>query len=115
VLTVGENSSRDARTVTVTVSGQSARVTQHAVGCSYRLGQTSLDANVDGGSASIALTTLDGCAWTATVNEAWLTVVTPSGTGSESIKLDITPNYGVPRRAFLTVAGLTLEITQQAR
>jgi hypothetical protein len=114
-LTVDENSSRDSRTVTVTVNGQSTRIMQHGIGCSYQLGQTTVDVSGDGGSASIGLTATEGCAWTATVNETWVTVLTPSGTGSDSIKLDITPNYGGLRRAFLTVAGLRLEITQQPR
>jgi hypothetical protein len=115
VLTVDENSNRDARTVTVTVSGQSARVTQSAVDCSYTLGDTSLDASGDGGGASIRMTTMDGCAWTATANEGWVTVLTPSGTGSGSIRLEIAPNYGALRRAFLTIAGQRVDITQQPR
>jgi hypothetical protein len=115
VLNVGENENRDTRTVTVTVNGQSFRVTQNAVGCSYTLDPTSLDESPDGGSASVALTATAGCTWTATASEGWIRVLTPSGTGSATINLDIAPNPSDVRHAFLTIAGQRVNVTQRRR
>lgn len=115
VLNVGENTNFDARTITVTVNGQSFRVTQNAVSCSYTLNPTSLDESPDGGSASVSLTATAGCTWTATASEGWIRVLTPSGTGSGTINLDLAPNPSDVRHAFLTIAGQRVNVTQRRR
>jgi hypothetical protein len=115
VLTIGEHANRDARTLSVTVNGQSVRVTQNAIGCSYSVSRTSMDVSPQGESVSIDVTTADGCVWTATSSDGWINVRTPSGAGSSTLGFDIAPNTGDTRRAFLTIAGLRVDITQQRR
>lgn len=117
VLTVATNTRTDTRTLNVTVNGQSFRAVQNAnlVTCSYVVEPTSLDQGPERGDASVALTAPAGCAWTATASEGWIRMLTPSGTGSATIKIELEQNTGDARSAFLTVAGQRVNITQRRR
>jgi hypothetical protein len=115
MLNVNENPNRDARTVTVSVNSQSFRVTQNAVGCGYALNPSSIDAGAEGGGASVVLTATAGCLWTAVASESWIRVLTPNGTGSGTVNLDIASNSSDVRHAFVTIAGQRVNITQQRR
>jgi hypothetical protein len=114
-LTVEQNTRPDdARTATVTVNSTPFRVTQNRFICSYTLDRTSLDQEPGGGNARVTLTTRDWCPWTATSSESWLRVVTPSGTGSATIVVDLAFNSSsVERRAILTIAGQRVEVIQR--
>lgn len=115
-LTIDENTRRDPRTVNVMVGGRGFAVIQNAVGCSYTLSQTSFDQSPAGGGLALRLTVapLD-CTWTATASEGWVTVRTPSGTGTANLDFELTPNTGDVRHAYLTIAGQRVNITQQGR
>ena len=85
-------------------------------GCSYSLDPTSLNVSGGGGSARIdVVTTLAQCSWTATANESWIRVLTPSGTGSSTIRLDIDRNPSDVRHAAMTIAGKRVDVTQRRR
>ncbi len=114
-LSVGENLNTDGRSLLVTVGDQSFRVVQ-LTGCSYSLDPTSLNESGGGGGARIdVVTTLAGCSWTATANESWIRVLTPSGTGSSTIRLDLDANPSDVRHTFLTIAGIRVDVTQEGR
>ena len=114
-LSVGENLRVDGRSLFVTVGDQSFRVTQ-LTGCGYSLDPTSLNESADGGSARIdVVTTLGQCSWTATANESWIRVLTPSGTGSSTISLDLDANPSDERHTFLTIAGVRVDVTQRGQ
>jgi len=114
-LNVGENMRVDGRSLSVTVGGQSFRMTQVS-GCSYSLDPTSLNESGEAGSARISVTTtLPQCSWTATSSESWIRVLTPSGTGSGAITLDLDSNPSDVRHAFLTIAGKRVDVTQRRR
>jgi hypothetical protein len=115
MLNVNENPNRDARTVTVTVNSQSFRVTQNAVGCGYSLNPSSIDASAEGGTATVALSATSGCMWTAVASESWIRVLTPNGTGSATVRLDVAANPSDVRHAFVTIAGQRVNVTQQRR
>jgi hypothetical protein len=121
VLTAAANTRTDARTLTITVNGQSFQVAQNAMPtapvpvCSYLVDPTSLEEGPDAGTAEVTVTTLPGCAWTATASEGWITMLTSSGTGSARIKIEVTANTGDVRHAFLTVAGRRVDVRQRAR
>ncbi len=95
-----------ARTAHITVLGQSITVTQAG---QTRLGTTSLvEGPSAGGDSDIVATSL---AWTATANVAWLhTSSQGSGNGVAPFSFDANP--GVTRTGTLTIAGLTLTVTQ---
>ena len=116
VLAVEQNTSRDSRTVTVTVNSQSVRVIQDPPRCLYTVSPTNLDVNSDTNNASIVVTTtLSGCPWTATASESWLRAVPSSGNTSATITVEIGTNPGDVRHAFLTIAGQRVNVTQQKR
>jgi hypothetical protein len=114
-LTVEQNTRPDdARTVTVTVNSMAFRVTQNRFICSYTLDKTSLDQEGAGGNVRINLTTRDWCPWTATASEGWMRVLTPSGTGSAAISVDLATNSSSQQRqGFLTIAGLRVDVLQR--
>ncbi len=115
ILRVGESLQVDGRSLAVTVGDQSFRVTQ-LTGCGYSLDPASPEWSGDGGSESIDIvTTLAQCSWTATAHESWIRVLTPSGTGSRTIRLDIDPNPSDVRHAFMTIAGKRVDVTQRRR
>ena len=114
--TVGANPAATARTGTLTIAGQTATVTQNTPGCSYTINPTSQSVAAAGGAGSaIAVTTIPGCAWTATSGAPWLTNVTPgSGTGSGTVNFTIGANpAAIARTGTLTVAGTAFTVTQQ--
>jgi hypothetical protein len=114
-LRVDANSSFDSRTMTVRLNGQSFRVPQNGVTCSYSVTPASLDLGGDGGAAAVTVSAISGCGWTATATESWLQVLTPSGSGSGTVRIDVAPNPGDVRHATLTVAGQRIAVTQQRR
>jgi RHS repeat-associated protein len=63
--------------------------------------------------ANIAVITQDGCSWTATTNDSFITIDPPSGTGSGTISYAITANTSnTPRTGTITIAGQTYTVTQ---
>ena len=102
------------RSATITVGGQTFTVNQAAATCTYTLAATST--NVTGpGSGSVELTTLPGCAWTATSTTNWIQT-TSSGTGSGTINYTFVANpTGLTRSGLITANGQTFTITQTAQ
>jgi hypothetical protein len=69
----------------------------------------------EGGTATIAVVTREGCQWAATTSEPWLTVTSAAGgTGSGFVQYRVDPNpTGQPRRAQIRIGGRTVPIRQQ--
>jgi hypothetical protein len=100
--------------VTLSVNGAPYRVTQNRLSCSYAVDPASLDQGPGGGNARLTLTTRDTCAWTVTASESWIKVVTPSGTGSGTVSVDLEFNSSsVDRRGYLTIGGLRVDVLQR--
>lgn len=113
LLRVGEHSRLDSRTLTVTVNSQAFRISQTGVGCVYTVNPVALEVADEGGRLTFTLTTMAGCGWTAASSVGWLTVTTPSGTGSGSVLVQVASNAGDVRQGFVTVAGQRVTITQR--
>ena len=65
-------------------------------------------------TASIAVSTLNGCTWTATSNASWITITSGAqGNGNGSVALRIAANNGAARTGTVTIADRTHTITQQ--
>ncbi len=108
---VGANTDA-ARAGTITIAGQTFTIDQDG-GCSAMLGSAGTTEPAAGApdGFSIALSGM-GCAWTASSNDAWITSVTPSGTGSGTVAFTVTANAGAPRIGSITAGGATFTITQ---
>ncbi len=96
-----------ARTGHITVLGQSVAVTQAAA--PPRLGTSALlEGPLAGGDTDIVVTS---GVWTATSNASWLHT-SSSGTGNGLATFTFDANPGATRTGTLTIAGLTLTVTQ---
>jgi len=82
--------------------------------CAYGAAPTSQTMVTAGGSASVAVTTPNGCGWTATSNAGWITVTTgATGSGNGTMNYSVAANATTSiRSGTLTVAGQTITVTQ---
>jgi len=114
-LNVSANSTFFTRQFTVNVNGQIFQATQGSVTCTYTIEPLFLEESADGGAARITITTADGCGWTASPSEAWIRVLTPTGTGNGTIIIELAPNPSDVRNAFVTIAGQQVSVRQRRR
>jgi len=116
------NTGTSTRTGTMTIAGINFTVTQNGTSttnpCNFAVSPTSLAFTNNGGSLPVALTASQStCAWTATSNATWVTVNPSSGTGTPALPLSIVAQgntTGTNLTAALTIAGLTVNVTQSA-
>ncbi|MFS8087376.1 MAG: BACON domain-containing protein, partial [Acidobacteriota bacterium] len=67
------------------------------------------------GTASVAVTTGGGCAWTGSANASWITVLSgATGSGNGVLSYSAAANSGAARTGTLTIAGQTFTINQAA-
>ncbi len=82
--------------------------------CNYSINSSSRTSPAAGETATVNVTGLDGCTWTAVSNSNFISVTSgASGAGSGSVTLNIAANNsGVPRTGTVTIAGQTFTVTQ---
>jgi hypothetical protein len=117
---VAASTSSDSRNGTLTIGGQAHHITQAGqppATCHYALTPSSASIGSNGGTASFAIATADGCAWTATSSASWLTVTSGSqGTGSGTVTYYANRQDAADTRsATITVAGEVFTLTQDGR
>jgi hypothetical protein len=102
-----------ARSGTLTIAGQTFTANQ-APNCAPSINPTSQSIpNAGGVGNQVAVTVAAGCAWTATSNAPWITITAgASGNGNGTVTYTVAANAGANRSGTLTVAGLTLTVTQ---
>ena len=102
-----------SRTATISLLGRTIAVTQDAAP-TYLSKQQVTEQEASGGMDSVLLTT--NAAWTAVSNDPWLHVdaANSNGSGNASIAFTFDANPGADRTGTLTIAGLTLTVTQAA-
>ena len=87
-----------------------------APSCSSTLSSTALSVSPATTTASVDVTTGAGCAWTAVSNVSWIAITSGSnGSGNGTVGYSVAANGGGSRTGGLTIAGLTLTVTQAAR
>jgi hypothetical protein len=83
--------------------------------CMYSLSRGSDSVTSSDGAASVNVSTMSTCAWTAVSNAPWISVVSgASGVGNGSVQYGYMGNTGGLRTGTLTIAGLTFTVTQAA-
>ena len=84
--------------------------------CSYSLSSGSASPNYSGGKASVGVTSLAGCSWTAVSNVGWISIVSgATGKGDGSVTYFVSANNATASRVgTLTIAGITFTVTQAA-
>jgi hypothetical protein len=113
-LDITANPGTTGRVATVTVAGQAVAISQAGVSCSYTIDPTAVTVSALGGVVSISVDATQGCAWTATSGNDWMTVQSgQSGSGKGVVQLGIALYLGlVQRTGSVTIAGLSLSVTQ---
>ena len=111
-----------ARSGSVSIAGQEVTINQSVTSapplpgsCTYEIGPSALRAFAVGGPDRTSVTTPPGCAWIASSDVSWITVVgVSSGVGSGSLQFVVDSNSGSARVGTLTIAGQVLTLTQDA-
>jgi hypothetical protein len=112
-LVTAENTRNDdTRTLTLTVNNQTFRVLQEAARCTFTLDADTLDARNEGGRMSVRVSSASGCSWSVTSSDSWITIRTPTGTGTDYAYFDVAPNSGDTRQGTVTIAGQRVTVTQ---
>jgi len=93
-----------------------ASVTTPACGCDYRITPTSAVSSAAGGTGSVAVTANNGCAWTASTSDVWITINSgASGSGSGNLAYSVSANSSSnPRTGSIVVAQQTVIVNQSA-
>jgi len=111
--TVARQDANTARTGTITVNDRTFTVTQSAGSCSYSLSANSASFTAEGGTGSVELDTLRGCAWSATTLATWVTITNPTGTGPSTINYAVQQSTAA-RSAVVSIQTERLTIQQGA-
>ena len=111
---VAANGATSSRTGTLTIAGRTFTVNQGGASCTYSISPTSVNAGSTGGTGTLSVTSLAGCAWTAASNVSWVTITSgSSGSGNGQVGYSVAANTGTSARTgTLTAAGRTFTITQ---
>lgn len=109
------NATTGSYVVTPTAGSDSANFNLTNVPCTFLPSQPSLAFDKNGAAATPLSFTANGaaCGWTVTSDSPWITVNTPSGTGSGSIVVTIVANStGVSRTGNLMIGGAVVPATE---
>ena len=98
----------------IVVNDNRVRVMQQAATCRITIAPDAQTVNSSSVTANVAVSTLNGCTWTATSNASWITITSGAqGNGNGSVALRIAANTGAARTGTVTIADRTHTITQQ--
>jgi hypothetical protein len=82
--------------------------------CTYTLNPTNIDIGHNGGSRSFNVITQEGCAWTASTNQPWITITGgASGTGNGTVTFTAASNFSDQQRTgIITVNNQVFTVSQ---
>ena len=109
-----ETNTSAARNTSLLIAGQILSISQAGSTCSYSVSNPTTPVYGTGGVGSVSVTTASTCAWTASSDSNWLTIIAgANGTGNGAVAYSIAANSGPDARtANLTVAGQTFPISE---
>jgi len=110
--TVDENTIAPPRQGTIIVQDQTYTVTQ--AGCSYALSSGIASPSAKGGTNTVNVITTSPCPWTATPNNAWLTILNATnGVSSGTVTYIVAPNGSSnARTGTVSIADQTFTVIQ---
>jgi uncharacterized repeat protein (TIGR03803 family) len=82
--------------------------------CSYELGSTNAEYGAKGGPGTVSVITSNGCTWTATNNESFITIISGgSGSGNGTVHYSVAVNASTNGlTGTMKIAGETFTVTQ---
>jgi uncharacterized repeat protein (TIGR03803 family) len=83
-------------------------------GCGFALGSTNQEFAAAGGNGTVSVIASNGCAWTATNNDNFITITSgSSGSGNGTVHYSVAANSSTnPVTGTMTIAGETFTVTQ---
>src|SRR4051812_43320781 len=110
---VAANTVPPPRSATLVVGSQTLGVSPAAAPCQFRLSRGGGPIGSAGGRLSVDLTTIAGCAWSASSGDAWIAVTSgQSGNASATVTLTVAANIGTARVGHAVIGGQTYTVTQ---
>src|SRR6266568_4864874 len=111
---VAANTSSSSLTGTMTIAGQTFTVTQAgASACAYSCSPLNASYASSTASGSVNVTAGAGCAWSATANDAWITITSAASSGSGAVGYSVAANTSTTSRTgTMTIAGGLFTVTQ---
>jgi hypothetical protein len=104
-----------ARNGAISVGGQTYNINQQSLSCTYSIAPSTGAFGAAAGTNRVVVNAPAGCAWTATSNSGWMTVISgASGTGNGAVVIQAAANTGAQRSGTATIAGQTFSATQSA-
>jgi hypothetical protein len=113
-LTVTPNSG-STRSGSFTVAGEEHLISQSGALCTHTITPHSTVLDAEGGTDTVKIMTRADCPWTIDTPYDWITASPATGTGSDTVTLNIAANSGSPRTAAITVAGSPFSVRQNGR
>jgi hypothetical protein len=112
---VAPNGDPSQRRAVLEVNNTQLPVVQDPAPCRYTVSPTSTAVSAAGGTLTISVGTLTGCAWTAAPDASWITV-TANGSGNRAgtVAVAVAPNTGPLRRGTVNIGGEGVSIEQSA-
>jgi|GEM_PF-2623348 len=108
---VAPNPQTFTRTATIAVGDQNFTITQ-ATDCPFTLSATSQSFAANGGTGSVTVSGGQGCSWSATTTDGFITVLS---SGNGQVTYAVLPNTSLGRRVgSITIAGQSFSVLQGA-
>ncbi len=82
--------------------------------CAFSIGSTNATFDATGGSSNVSVIASNGCSWTATNNDSFITITSgTNGVGSGTVSYSVAPNTTTNvLTGTMTIAGQTFTVTQ---
>jgi hypothetical protein len=112
--TVAANPQASQRRATLDVNASRIAIVQDAAACAFTVSPENTSVSAGGGSVTVTVEVLSGCAWTAQSGTSWITASAASGSGNGTVTLQVAANAGDARSGSVTVAGRTITVAQTA-
>ncbi len=111
--TVGQNTSPNSRSGTVTIASQPFTVTQSGITCAYALSPATRVHGSGPETGQVTVTTSNLCDWSALNTNSWITLAPPaSGTGNGTVNYSLLTNSGPSRSGTLVIGGMPFVVSQ---
>lgn len=102
-----------SRSGSLEVNGQRLSVSQEPAPCRFDISAGGQQWPAAGGTGSVDVTAMDGCAWTASSPVPWVSIVSGATGGSGgTVRYTVAANPGLQRSAVLTIAGHSYTVEQ---
>jgi len=103
--TVAPSADPSARSGNLIVAGQTVSIAQDGLAaCEYRVEPVEASFCVDAVQGAVAVYTANSCPWTATADDAWITLLSsPAGGGPDTLRFNVASNYLAPRASIIKI------------